>query len=55
VMHYVNQAFAISDAIMSRCISSSISLLWDEAQAQERGTKMAEVLKSIVAKNMIKR
>jgi 8-amino-3,8-dideoxy-alpha-D-manno-octulosonate transaminase len=49
VMHYTNQAFAISDAIMSRCISSSISLLWDEAQAQERADKMAEVLRRVMA------
>lgn len=54
VMHYANQAFAISDAIMSRCISSSISLMWDEAQANERAEKMAEVLKSVLAKNMVK-
>ncbi len=54
VMHYSNQAFAVSDAIMSRCISSSISLLWDEAQAQERADKMAEVLTSVITKNLVK-
>jgi hypothetical protein len=36
---------------MSRCISSSISLLWDEAQAQERGEKMAAIITSVIAKN----
>ncbi len=34
VMHYANQAFPASDAIISRNVSSAISLLWDEAQAQ---------------------
>ncbi len=48
VLHYANQAFPVSDAIMSRCISSSISLVWTEEQAQERGTKMADVLKKII-------
>lgn len=53
VLHYTNQAFPVSDAIMSRCISSSISLLWDEAQAQERADKMAEVLKTVLVKGLI--
>lgn len=44
-----NLAFPVSDAIMSRCISSSISLLWTEEQAKERGEKIAEVLSKVVA------
>lgn len=48
VLHYANQAFPVSDAIMGRCISSSISLLWDENQAKERGAKIAEVLKKVI-------
>ncbi len=48
VLHYANQAFPVSDAIMSRCISSSISLVWTEEQAQERGNKMADVLRKII-------
>jgi 8-amino-3,8-dideoxy-alpha-D-manno-octulosonate transaminase len=53
VMHYTNQAFPVSDAIMSRCISSSISLLWTEEQAKERGESMAAVLNKIIAKNEV--
>ncbi len=48
VMHYANQAYPISDALMSRCISSSISLTWTEEQAKERGAKIAEILKSVL-------
>lgn len=48
VMHYTNQAFAQSDAIIGRCISSLVSLLLDETQAQERADKMAAVLKRII-------
>ncbi|MES2703099.1 MAG: DegT/DnrJ/EryC1/StrS family aminotransferase [Bacteroidota bacterium] len=52
VMHYTNHAFPQSDAIMGRCISSSISLMWTEEQAQERADKMAEVLKTVIANSM---
>ncbi|MDI9318889.1 MAG: DegT/DnrJ/EryC1/StrS family aminotransferase [Phycisphaerales bacterium] len=48
MMHYANQAFPSSDAIMSRCISSAISLAWTEDQAQERGRKMAEIITQII-------
>jgi 8-amino-3,8-dideoxy-alpha-D-manno-octulosonate transaminase len=47
-MHYTNQAFAPSDAIVGRCISSLVSLLWDEEQAQERATKMAAILQRVI-------
>ena len=50
VMHYTNQAFPASDAIMSRCISSSISLMWNEEQAIERAEKMVEVLEKVILK-----
>jgi 8-amino-3,8-dideoxy-alpha-D-manno-octulosonate transaminase len=54
VLHYTNQAFAASDAIMSRCISSSISLLWTEEQARERATQMANIIKNVIAKHAVK-
>jgi len=49
VMHYANQAFPVSDAIISRCISSAINLTWTEEQAAERGAKMAGVIKEVLA------
>ena len=52
VLHYANQAFPVSDGIMSRCISSAISLLWDEAQAEERANKMAEILKTVIVNSV---
>jgi 8-amino-3,8-dideoxy-alpha-D-manno-octulosonate transaminase len=48
IMHYTNQAFAASDAIISRCISSAINLGWTEEQATERGMKMAAIIKQHV-------
>jgi 8-amino-3,8-dideoxy-alpha-D-manno-octulosonate transaminase len=37
-----------SDAIMSRCISSSISLLWTPEQIKEKGEKMMSVIKKLL-------
>ncbi len=48
VLHFANQAFPVSDAIMGRCISSLMSLLWTEEQAAERGQKIASVLKAVI-------
>ena len=50
VMHHANKDFSASDAVMSRCISTSISLLWTEEQIKEKGEKMVAVIKKIVAK-----
>lgn len=49
IMHQANKTFDASDAIISRCISSAISLAWTEDQAQERGTKMAEIITKCLA------
>lgn len=49
VMHYANQAFAASDAVISRCVSSAINLTWTEEQAKERGEKMAAVITRVLA------
>lgn len=45
IMHYANQAFPNSDAIISRCISSAIQLNWTAEQIQERGSKMVAIIK----------
>jgi len=44
------QDFSVSDAVMSRCISTAISLLWSEAQIQEKGEKMVAVIKQVLSK-----
>lgn len=49
IMQYANRAFAPSDALMSRCISSAIQLAWTEEQAADRGTKMAETILSVLS------
>lgn len=41
--------FPASDAIMGRCISTSISLTWTEEQVREKGRRMAEVITRVLA------
>jgi 8-amino-3,8-dideoxy-alpha-D-manno-octulosonate transaminase len=42
------QDFSDSDAVMGRCVSTAISLLWTEAQIQEKGEAMkAAILKAL--------
>lgn len=49
VLQQVTKPFAQSDAIMSRCISSSISLAWTEEQAKARGAQMAGIIAQVLA------
>lgn len=41
--------FSASDAIMSRCISTAISLVWSEEQVKEKGEKIANVAKKVLS------
>lgn len=40
--------FSISDALMSRCVSTAISLLWTDEQIHDKGTRMAEVIRKAI-------
>ena len=44
-----DSSFAASDAVMSRCISTAISLLWTEEQIKEKGEKMVAAIKKVLA------
>ena len=43
-----NTAYPASDAVMSRCISTAISLAWTEQQVQEKGEKMAAAIRKVL-------
>ncbi len=43
------QNFSASDAIMSRCISTAISLVWTDEQIKDKGEKMVAVLKKVLS------
>jgi 8-amino-3,8-dideoxy-alpha-D-manno-octulosonate transaminase len=41
--------FPESDAIMGRCVSTAISLLWTEEQIKEKGEKMVAAIRKVIA------
>jgi 8-amino-3,8-dideoxy-alpha-D-manno-octulosonate transaminase len=49
------QNFAESDAIMGRCISTSISLLWTAEQIADKGEKMVKAIRTVLSKNLLKK
>jgi 8-amino-3,8-dideoxy-alpha-D-manno-octulosonate transaminase len=44
------QDFSVSDAVMSRCVSTAISLAWTEEQIADKGKKMVEVIQKVLVK-----
>jgi 8-amino-3,8-dideoxy-alpha-D-manno-octulosonate transaminase len=50
IMHQANKDFTSSDAIMSRCICTAISLSWSEQQIEEKGQKIVSVVQKLVSK-----
>ncbi len=54
-MEQANKDFTASDAMMSRCISTAISLLWSEEQIKEKGEKMVNVIKKVLSEQTCER
>lgn len=53
VIHHANKDFSASDAVMSRCVSTLISLLWTEEQIQEKGRQIVTVIKNVLDKHTV--
>jgi len=53
VIHHATKDFAASDAVMSRCISTAVSLIWTEEQIKEKGEKMVAVIKKVVSEQKV--
>lgn len=53
VIHHATKDFSASDAVMGRCISTSISLLWTEEQVKEKGEKMANVIRKVLSEQQV--
>jgi 8-amino-3,8-dideoxy-alpha-D-manno-octulosonate transaminase len=51
VIHHVNKDFSASDAVMSRCVSTAISLAWSDEQATEKGNGLARVIHAVLQKH----
>ncbi|MEI9912545.1 MAG: DegT/DnrJ/EryC1/StrS family aminotransferase [Bacteroidota bacterium] len=45
--------FSACDAVMSRCISTAISLLWSEEQIREKGEKIVGVVRKVLNEKVI--
>jgi 8-amino-3,8-dideoxy-alpha-D-manno-octulosonate transaminase len=45
------QDFSASDTVMSRCICTSISLVWTDEQIKEKGEKMVAAIQKVLAQN----
>lgn len=53
VIFHANKDFSASDAVLGRCISTLISLLWTEDQIQEKGRQMAAVIRKVLQEHAI--
>ncbi len=53
VMQQANKDFSASDTVMSRCISTAISLLWTEEQVKEKGEKIVAAVKKVLSENKV--
>jgi len=53
LMKLQTQNFSAGDAIMSRCISTSISLVWSEEQVKEKGEKIAAVVNKVLSNSSV--
>lgn len=46
-------SFSNSDGILSRCVSTAISLLWTEEQIKEKGEKMTGAIREVLSKQHV--
>ncbi len=53
VLKLQTRDFSTSDAVMSRCISTSISLTWTEEQIKEKGEKMVAAIKKVLSASSV--
>jgi 8-amino-3,8-dideoxy-alpha-D-manno-octulosonate transaminase len=53
VIQQANKDFSASDAVMSRCVSTLISLLWTEEQIQQKGQQMVTVIKRVLEEHAV--
>lgn len=48
VIHHATKDFAASDALMSRCVSTAIGLLWTDEQLKTKGEQMVRVITKVL-------
>jgi len=53
LIQQAGKKFLLSDSVMSRCISTAISLLWTEEQIKEKGEKIITVIKKVLSEKKV--
>ena len=53
VIAQATKDFSASDAVMSRCISTLISLLWTEEQIAEKGALLVKAAKKVLSEHTV--
>ncbi|MCW3092643.1 MAG: DegT/DnrJ/EryC1/StrS family aminotransferase [Ferruginibacter sp.] len=53
VMHHANKDFSASDAVMSRCVSTLVGLLWTEEQIRSKGNQIVGTIKKVLAEHAV--
>ena len=50
---YATKSFPASDDVMGRCVSTAISLVWTEEQIKEKGEKMVDAIRKVMARESV--
>lgn len=53
VIHHATKDFSASDAIMSRCISTAIGLLWTDEQIAAKGQQIVAAIKRVLSAQQV--
>ena len=53
VVHHANKDFSASDAIMGRCVSTAIGLLWTDEQVKEKGERMVAIVNKVLKEEKV--
>ncbi|MFM6925890.1 MAG: L-glutamine--2-deoxy-scyllo-inosose aminotransferase KanB, partial [Ferruginibacter sp.] len=53
VIHHATKDFSASDSIMSRCISTAISLAWTDEQLKTKCDQMVNVIKKVLSEQKV--
>lgn len=53
VIHHATKDFSASDAVMGRCVSTAVSLLWSEEQIKEKGEKIVGLIRKVLIEHNV--
>ena len=53
IIHHATKDFAASDAIMSRCVSTAIGLMWTDEQLKTKSEQMVNVIKKVLSEQKV--